>query len=109
MSMSSRQKWSEEISSYRCSSCEEDNVSTEADVYCELCLKLYCLKCINLHSQLFKRHNVYGRDEMDKWPASKGTLDFIETCEVHRGEKLKVFCEDHRKLCCSNCVMMTHR
>ncbi|KAH3696306.1 uncharacterized protein LOC127861527 isoform X3 [Dreissena polymorpha] len=109
LSIDSLQKGSDIIEDYCCSTCEEDYVSTEADFYCEICLKFYCCKCIHLHSQLFKRHSASGREEMCKWPVGKGMLDFIEKCEDHQDEKLKVFCEDHRQLCCSTCVMLHHR
>ncbi|XP_052230337.1 uncharacterized protein LOC127844280 [Dreissena polymorpha] len=35
--------------------------------------------------------------------------DLLLKCDVHREEKLKMFCQDHSQLCCSDCVLMNHR
>ncbi|XP_052267110.1 uncharacterized protein LOC127868940 isoform X2 [Dreissena polymorpha] len=46
---------------------------------------------------------------MEEWPVAIATQKFLENCEVHKGKKLKLFCEDHSQLCCNNCVLLSHR
>ncbi|KAH3852077.1 hypothetical protein DPMN_094573 [Dreissena polymorpha] len=46
---------------------------------------------------------------MEMWPIAKATRGFLENCQCHRGKKLKYFCEDHSKLCCSVCNQVTLR
>ncbi|XP_052281166.1 uncharacterized protein DDB_G0279899-like [Dreissena polymorpha] len=35
--------------------------------------------------------------------------DLLLKCDVHREEKLKMFCQDHRQVCCTDCVILNHR
>ncbi|XP_052275457.1 uncharacterized protein LOC127874845 isoform X6 [Dreissena polymorpha] len=46
---------------------------------------------------------------MEKWPVAMATQEFLENCGVHKGKKLTLFCEDHSKLCCDTCILLSHR
>ncbi|KAH3820318.1 hypothetical protein DPMN_122064 [Dreissena polymorpha] len=35
--------------------------------------------------------------------------DLLLKCDVHKDEKLKMFCQDHSQLCCTDCVLLNHR
>ncbi|KAH3700269.1 hypothetical protein DPMN_075243 [Dreissena polymorpha] len=35
--------------------------------------------------------------------------NYLLTCEIHEGEILTKFCQDHRLLCCSKCIDHAHR
>ncbi|KAH3748364.1 hypothetical protein DPMN_182808 [Dreissena polymorpha] len=35
--------------------------------------------------------------------------DLLLKCSVHKDETLKMFCQDHIQLCCSDCVLLNHR
>ncbi|KAH3889915.1 hypothetical protein DPMN_013982 [Dreissena polymorpha] len=100
---------SDEVKDHCCSACVEQSIEICADFYCETCLKLYCRQCIHHHGQLFKKHTPYGRNQMNKWPVSKKVKDFLLMCEVHKGETLKMFCDDHSQLCCTDCAFVNHR
>ncbi|KAH3708314.1 E3 ubiquitin-protein ligase TRIM33-like [Dreissena polymorpha] len=69
----------------------------------------YCGKCIGLHSQLFTKHASFGRGDMKKWPVAKKVEDFLLKCDVHKEENLKMFCDEHSELCCTNCAFLNHR
>ncbi|KAH3822595.1 hypothetical protein DPMN_124379 [Dreissena polymorpha] len=97
----------ETIAAYLCSTCKNKN--TEAEAYCKNCNSCFCGKCVNLHNQLFQDHPSYGPEEMEKWPVAMATQEFLENCEVHKGKKLELFCEDHSALCCNTCVLLSHR
>ncbi|XP_052262107.1 uncharacterized protein LOC127865987 isoform X2 [Dreissena polymorpha] len=51
----------------------------------------------------------YGRGETNKWPLAKTMEDLILKCDIHNNKKLKMFCQDHSQLCCSDCVLLNHR
>ncbi|KAH3707254.1 hypothetical protein DPMN_066653 [Dreissena polymorpha] len=34
--------------------------------------------------------------------------ELLWKCDVHNDQKLNMFCQDHRKLCCSACVQLNH-
>ncbi|KAH3842485.1 uncharacterized protein LOC127876453 [Dreissena polymorpha] len=94
---------------YSCDACKEKHIDESAVSFCKTCTKLFCGKCINLHSQLYEKHVSFGRGDMNQWPLSKTTEEFLQICEIHKDETLKMFCQDHSQLCCTNCVLLSHR
>ncbi|KAH3735057.1 hypothetical protein DPMN_041518 [Dreissena polymorpha] len=34
--------------------------------------------------------------------------DFLLKCDVHKDKKLKMFCQDHSQLCCTDCAFLNH-
>ncbi|KAH3777676.1 uncharacterized protein LOC127845310 [Dreissena polymorpha] len=102
-------KGSDSVVDFCCSPCSEEVKDTEATFYCEKCVKFFCDQCCKPHTQLYKTHTTFGRRDMKQWPVSKTTEDFIEKCEEHVGEKVKLYCDDHNQLCCSTCVLLNHR
>ncbi|XP_052794971.1 E3 ubiquitin-protein ligase Midline-1-like [Mya arenaria] len=99
---------SDQVYDFACSSCEEDNVNTEAQFSCKECENYLCNKCIKLHNKLFKKHEVLGRSDVTKWVRKKCETS-LEKCEKHPEESVKMVCEDHDELCCSLCVSLSHR
>ncbi|XP_052781191.1 uncharacterized protein LOC128217828 [Mya arenaria] len=106
---SSIQRGCDFIHDFVCSPCEEDDLNTEAQYFCNQCTKYYCVNCVLVHNKLFKRHSVLDRTDMTKWAAAPGMVDVLERCERHPGEALKLVCGDHDQLCCPVCVAMDHR
>ncbi|KAH3717353.1 uncharacterized protein LOC127855612 [Dreissena polymorpha] len=100
---------SDHVVEYMCSSCEEEGISQEAASFCKLCSKFYCCQCVLIHGKLFKKHETFGREELNKWPVSKVTHDVLENCREHRNENLKFYCENHCVMCCNSCVVFNHR
>ncbi|KAH3844743.1 hypothetical protein DPMN_087005 [Dreissena polymorpha] len=92
-----------------CNVCEEDGVNKEAVFFCQQCSKALCDDCIGLHTQFFKKHVAYGREETNKWPVSTKLFEKLKFCERHSDHPIEMFCEDHRKLCCSMCHFHDHR
>ena len=108
-SQSTIDKGSDMVHDFLCSTCEDKKLDYTADFYCESCVKFYCGKCIGLHSQLFTKHSTFGRGDMKKWPVAKKVEDFLLKCDVHKEENLKMFCDEHSELCCTNCAFLNHR
>ena len=94
---------------YFCTMCKNTHTETEAKAYCKDCDSCFCDECENLHSHYFQNHTIYGPKEMENWPVFMKTQEFLRNCEVHKGKKLKLFCEDHSKLCCDTCILLSHR
>ncbi|XP_052252512.1 uncharacterized protein LOC127859294 [Dreissena polymorpha] len=97
------------VKDYDCDGCKSKTIQASADSFCETCLKCFCEKCLYYHDQVFANHLTYGRGEANKWPISKTIEDLLLKCDVHSNKKLKMFCEDHSQLCCSDCVLLNHR
>ncbi|KAH3824505.1 hypothetical protein DPMN_126342 [Dreissena polymorpha] len=108
-SQSTVDKGSDSFTDFCCSSCLEHKIDQWADFYCNNCQKFYCAKCINPHGQLFGKHVTYGRGDTTKWPVLKEVEDFLRKCDLHGDEDLKMFCNDHSQLCCTNCAFLNHR
>ncbi|XP_052794973.1 uncharacterized protein LOC128228003 [Mya arenaria] len=96
---------SDQVYDFACTSCEADNVNTEAQFSCKECENYLCNKCIKLHNGIFKRHDVLGLFDVIKWEGEK----CLEKCEKHPEKSVKMVCEDHDELCCSLCVALSHR
>ncbi|KAH3855140.1 hypothetical protein DPMN_097701, partial [Dreissena polymorpha] len=101
-------KSSDLVKDYCCGACRSRSIEEIAEMYCETCLKCFCGKCIFHHSQLYADHITYGRGDMNKWPLTKKMEDFLYKCEIHKDKKLKMFCKDHSKPCCTNCAFLNH-
>ncbi|XP_052234465.1 uncharacterized protein LOC127847013 isoform X5 [Dreissena polymorpha] len=108
-SQSTIEKGSDMIQDFLCSTCEEKKLDKMADFYCKSCVKFYCGECVYMHNKLFTKHTPYGRGAMKKWPVAKKVEDFLLKCDVHKDESLKMYCDDHSELCCTNCAFLNHR
>ncbi|KAH3874650.1 hypothetical protein DPMN_037901 [Dreissena polymorpha] len=104
---SSLHKGSDMFLDYICTACEERSLSIEASSYCEKCATFLCEKCISPHTQLYGKHVVLGRDDVEKWPLLKCSI--IDRCPEHENMKIACFCENHDQLCCYSCVSLHHR
>ncbi|XP_052250498.1 uncharacterized protein LOC127857849 [Dreissena polymorpha] len=62
-----------------------------------------------MHRKLFTKHAPFGRGDMKNWPVAKKVEDFILKCDVHKEESLKMYCDEHSELCCTNCAFLNHR
>ena len=94
---------------FLCSGCEDSSLKIDAQHFCKICKRYFCENCVDLHNQLFKNHVVLGTAEKSDWPVAEAKLDNISQCEQHPEEKIKMFCKDHRKLCCIYCLHSDHR
>ncbi|XP_052283904.1 uncharacterized protein LOC127880627 [Dreissena polymorpha] len=108
-SVDSVHKSSDSVKDYSCVGCVSKNIEKSADFFCETCFKCFCEKCFYHHDQVFVNHLTYGRRETNKWPLEKAIEDLLLKCDVHPDKKLKMFCQDHSQLCCSDCVLLNHR
>ncbi|KAH3818822.1 hypothetical protein DPMN_120548 [Dreissena polymorpha] len=94
---------------FLCSTCEDKKLEIMADFYCESCWQFYCGKCINMHRKLFTKHAPFERGDMKNWPVAQKVEDFLLKCDVHKEERLKMYCEEHSELCCTKCAFLNHK
>ncbi|KAH3749852.1 hypothetical protein DPMN_184367 [Dreissena polymorpha] len=97
------------VKDFSCGACESKHIETSAEFFCETCLKCFCQTCLYHHDQMFVNHLTYGRGDSKKWPLTKTTEDLLLKCDVHNSKTLQMFCQTHRQLCCSDCVLLNHR
>ena len=98
---------SEDVDKY-CDACKMIGERNVAVVYCKTCKQYQCDMCNGTHKRIaaLKGHIVV--DVNDK---AAGIVAFdmqgIDKCGKHN-KKLKFYCKDHSKLCCSTCVISSH-
>ncbi|KAH3863912.1 uncharacterized protein LOC127866676 [Dreissena polymorpha] len=100
---------SDSVYDFNCTTCEENDLNTNALFYCDKCSKFYCHFCVGLHNQLMKKHTVLGRENMKIWPVSKTTVQPVAQCKQHKNETITSFCEDHDSLLCHVCHVYYHK
>ncbi|XP_052760758.1 uncharacterized protein LOC128203393 [Mya arenaria] len=100
---SSIYKGSDQFHNYSCSTCEQNNLNTDAQHFCPQCEHYLCDKCVKMHGEYFKKHVVYGRGDIQKWAGF-----FMERCDQH-GKVLEFHCDGHQEFCCSVCLTLNHR
>ncbi|XP_052244028.1 uncharacterized protein LOC127853509 [Dreissena polymorpha] len=108
-SVDSGHSGSDLVKDYVCGGCESRQIYESADYFCATCTKFFCRKCIDPHDQIYANHSKYGRGETYKWPLTKTMEDLLLKCDVHKDKKLKMFCQDHSQLCCTDCAFLCHR
>ncbi|XP_052215660.1 uncharacterized protein LOC127834096 isoform X6 [Dreissena polymorpha] len=97
------------VSFFHCASCNDKNIVETAVCYCSKCEQCLCTQCCGLHDQLFSKHIKYGLEELENWPDCNDLVAFLQICEIHKNQSVDMFCKDHRRLCCYECVSSMHR
>ncbi|KAH3739635.1 E3 ubiquitin-protein ligase TRIM33-like [Dreissena polymorpha] len=97
------------VKDYFCGGCESRQIYESADYFCATCTRFFCRKCINPHDKPYANHSKYEGGDTNKWPLTKTMEDLLLKCDVHKDEKLRMFCQDHSKLCCTDCAFLCHR
>ncbi|KAH3844266.1 tripartite motif-containing protein 5-like isoform X1 [Dreissena polymorpha] len=90
-----------------CEPCFRNKSSKAATVFCKDCSELFCDQCSHLHT-IFKpgKHDIIIVADID---SIRVVVDMKgkDVCQEHN-EKIKFYCQDHSKLCCSKCAFL-HR
>ncbi|XP_052260664.1 uncharacterized protein LOC127864815 isoform X2 [Dreissena polymorpha] len=90
-----------------CEPCTRKHTSSTATIFCKTCNEYLCEPCRNIHI-IYKSgtHDTVAVEYLDSAPVVV-TMKGMDTCRDH-DKKIKFFCEDHSKLCCSTCAFI-HR
>lgn len=98
-----------ELDDKPCQPCLKQEVNITSTVFCTVCNERLCGACKKVHDRL---EFIKGHKSIDI--GSNDSVEFFKTfqkyqkCEQH-GKKLKFFCKDEDKLCCSTCAIIAHR
>ncbi|WAR20577.1 hypothetical protein MAR_002415 [Mya arenaria] len=86
-----------------CTECQEHGLNSEAVYFCQHCSRQLCGLCLKRHDRFYRRHTVLGPEKMNSWGKVKNT------CKIHPGDEMVVFCRDHWQTCCVTCRNELHR
>ena len=89
----------DKIINKKCSTKEHEDI--DAVIYCPQCNIYICNKCDNHHKNLFKEHNPFKLNQIQK----EEDLYTGYRRENNHNLKILYFCKNHNKLCCDACII----
>ena len=90
-----------------CELCDEDN---EALHRCLDCAQNICSNCKKIHLRInaLSNHNVATLDDIRKGKATVKRPEEASTCQKHKGEINRFYCETCQVLICRDCTVVDH-
>ncbi|XP_076084488.1 uncharacterized protein LOC143055240 [Mytilus galloprovincialis] len=91
-----------------CSLCKEDDVTSDAVIWCTECEVFLCVECEKHHkrSRSSKDHNTISAENYHELPSFiKATSNL---CKVHN-RKFELYCSFHACACCVHCTTDKHQ
>lgn len=92
-----------------CKPCKKKNKDTVAGLFCRTCGQYQCEECCSVHGlfEYMSSHDIVSADDAK---TTKPAFDMqgLDKCKDHY-KSFEVFCADHDALCCSTCVLVSHR
>ena len=92
----------------KCGNCE----AGDATGYCHDCEEFLCDNCQAAHKalKLTRSHQIVSIQEFQAQAAKLiAAKKNIPSCEKHRGNELKIYCETCKELICIDCTIRLHR
>ncbi|XP_053389642.1 E3 ubiquitin-protein ligase Midline-1-like [Mercenaria mercenaria] len=92
-----------------CQPCLKQNNTTSATIFCSDCNERLCVECKKVHDSLeFSKNHESVEIEKRENVEFLTAFQSYQRCQQH-GKKVKFYCKDEDKLCCSTCAIITHR
>ncbi|XP_062590144.1 uncharacterized protein LOC134251743 [Saccostrea cucullata] len=95
-----------------CTPCKREGKSTVARHWCRDCFEPLCEFCKGIHRKIkqINGHRIIPLEEVRNKPDNQRFVSNTDqTCTVHKGKNVELFCPVHRKLCCVVCFAANHR
>ncbi|XP_071144253.1 uncharacterized protein [Mytilus edulis] len=93
-----------------CDACSFRNISQNAVSFCTVCEEAYCENC-EVHHKTYKitrNHRIVPIKDINTDNNALNLFGAI-TCDEHPDERIKIYCKDHTKPCCTICATVHHR
>ena len=115
--MASNTSSEETVNDSLCISCKDVDTSVPAEKYCFDCQESLCERCskIRHRTKVLKEHTIIGLQQAkdalkdDKQGKLIRALAEFSKCSKHPDKTVSVVCKDDDSLCCTDCVIETHR
>ncbi|XP_071082839.1 tripartite motif-containing protein 2-like [Haliotis cracherodii] len=94
------------VEEHVCSVCTKQGKTTPATSWCSVCDVVFCEGCLQLHNMMpgLCDHEVAHLSDHTKTKVKRRFM-----CQVHRDEKMKLFCKDCKQAICTICCSIKHR
>ncbi|KAJ8311205.1 hypothetical protein KUTeg_011245 [Tegillarca granosa] len=91
-----------------CDPCSVLKKHNKAVSWCTVCNEALCTDCDHYHKamKISQSHKIYALEQKQ---SETRTITSLEVCTQHEGEKMKLYCMDHKQACCAICVTVHHR
>uniref|UniRef100_K1PYX1 Transcription intermediary factor 1-beta n=1 Tax=Magallana gigas TaxID=29159 RepID=K1PYX1_MAGGI len=91
-----------------CMFCKREELTVLATHWCKSCAEPLCEDCKRFHTRvpILQGHKIVEISQMEKWSEA---VDIEDTCVIHRGRTVDIFCKDHNDLCCGVCFANRHK
>ncbi|KAJ8311203.1 hypothetical protein KUTeg_011243 [Tegillarca granosa] len=91
-----------------CDPCSVLKKHNKAVSWCTVCNEALCTDCDHNHKamKISQSHKIYSLEQKQ---SETRTITTLEVCTQHEGEKMKLYCMDHKQTCCAICVTVHHR
>ncbi|CAG2191585.1 unnamed protein product [Mytilus edulis] len=85
-----------------CDACSFRNISQNAVSFCTVCEEAYC------ENKITRNHRIVPIKDIN---TDNNVLNLFGaiTCDEHPDERIKIYCKDHTKPCCTICATVHHR
>ncbi|XP_048239066.1 E3 ubiquitin-protein ligase TRIM56-like [Haliotis rufescens] len=94
------------VEEHVCSVCTKQGKTTPATSWCSVCDVVFCEGCLQMHNMMpvLCDHEVAHLSDHTKTKVKRRFM-----CQVHRYEKVKLFCKDCKQAICTICCSIRHR
>lgn len=95
-----------------CEQCEKEGEHVTASYYCQECEERMCNDCTKFHrrNKILKEHEVVLISELGNGARGGSFLaQYPVRCDAHNNQKFEYICLTHDTICCSRCVIDSHR
>ncbi|XP_046357836.2 uncharacterized protein LOC124136087 [Haliotis rufescens] len=94
------------VEEHVCSVCTKQGKTTPATSCCSVCDVVFCEGCLQMHNMMpgLSDHEVAHLSDHTKTKVKRRFM-----CQVHRDEKVKLFCKDCKQAICTICSSIRHR
>ncbi|XP_062592858.1 uncharacterized protein LOC134254348 [Saccostrea cucullata] len=109
MSLSSMSREDPELDENKnCMFCKRLEKTVLANHWCKSCMEAICEDCKSLHRAIpsLQNHKIVNLSSIKE---VNSEIEIEESCLLHVGKILDVFCHNHQKLCCSVCLVKQHK
>ncbi|XP_062618194.1 uncharacterized protein LOC134279792 [Saccostrea cucullata] len=91
-----------------CLFCKRSEKVVPAKHWCKACMEAICEDCKSLHRNvpILQNHQIVNLSNIME---VNSEIEIEESCLLHKGKVLDLFCHDHQKLCCSVCHLKQHK
>jgi hypothetical protein len=102
---------SDETFDVLCTICKSKSKNTEGIKYCVDCQYYFCIKCVQVHSQV---PVCAGHKVLDKSLVTSRIIKSLpraptERCDRHSHKHIDMYCQNHDTVGCSTCMAVDHR